>query len=195
MTSLPGRYVYISRRLLELCRHDEATAFVIAHEIAHHDLGHLDLLARWLPRVIGTGTARLLTLLYRCMESVLFSSQKELAADRRALDLCLEAGYDIRKCLLIFDVLEKFALDMGDVDAVLGTDDLEEELRNTPLWQRRLKSAWYKIRHGYPSIRERRAQLKCYLADKALSASTPDTGLTAAQIALVRRGGRFPDWF
>ena len=191
----PGRYIYFSRRLLELCRHDEATAFVIAHEIAHHDLGHLDLLARWLPYVIGTGTARLLTVLYRCMEGALFSSQKESDADRRAIDLCLEAGYDARKCLLIFDVLEKFALDIGDVDGALGTDDLEEQLRNTALWKRRLKSVWYKIRRGYPSISERRAQLKCHLADKAAPEAPSETGLTAVQMAVVRRGARFPDWF
>jgi predicted Zn-dependent protease len=191
----PGRYIYVSRRLLELCRHDEATAFVIAHEIAHHDLGHLDFLARWLPRVIGTGTARLLTVLYRCMEGALFSSQKESDADRRAVDLCLEAGYDVRKCLVIFDVLEKFALDMGDIDAALGSDDLEEQRRNTPLWQSRLKSVWYKIRRGYPSISERRAQLKCHLAGKSGPQPAGESALTAAQIALVRPHGRFPDWF
>jgi predicted Zn-dependent protease len=133
--------------------------------------------------------------LYRCMEGALFSSQKESDADRRAIDLCLEAGYDARKYLLIFDVLEKFALDVGDVDGALGTDDHEEQLRNTPLWQRRLKSVWYKIRRGYPSISERRAQLKCHLAGKAAPEATSETGFTAAQMAVVRRGGRFPDWF
>jgi Zn-dependent protease with chaperone function len=34
----PGRYIYFSRRLLERCPTDETVAFVIAHEIAHHDL-------------------------------------------------------------------------------------------------------------------------------------------------------------
>ena len=36
-----GSYVYISRRLLERLPSDDATAFVLAHEIAHHDCGHL----------------------------------------------------------------------------------------------------------------------------------------------------------
>lgn len=39
----PGRYIYFGRRLLERCPNDEEVAFVIAHEIAHHDLGHLRL--------------------------------------------------------------------------------------------------------------------------------------------------------
>src|SRR5688500_15011589 len=37
----PGEYIYISRRLLEVCRTDEAGAFVFAHEVAHHRLGHM----------------------------------------------------------------------------------------------------------------------------------------------------------
>ena len=44
----PGRFVYFSRPLLERCPHDEAAAFVIAHEIAHHDLGHTRLFPAWL---------------------------------------------------------------------------------------------------------------------------------------------------
>jgi predicted Zn-dependent protease len=41
--TVPGRYIYVSRRLLELCRSDESVAFLIAHEVAHHRLGHLDI--------------------------------------------------------------------------------------------------------------------------------------------------------
>ena len=46
----PGRYIYFGRRLLERCPHEDSAAFVIAHEIAHHDLGHLDLFAGRLTR-------------------------------------------------------------------------------------------------------------------------------------------------
>jgi predicted Zn-dependent protease len=121
---MPGRYIYFSRRLLQLCRHDEVAAFVIAHEIAHHDLGHFDTLARWLPRIMGAGLANMLTVLFRRMEKVLRNAQKESDADRRAIDLCLQAGYDPRRCLLIFEILENFSLDVGAVDAALGPDDL-----------------------------------------------------------------------
>lgn len=41
----PGKYVYFGRRLLERCPHEDSAAFVVAHEIAHHDLGHLELFA------------------------------------------------------------------------------------------------------------------------------------------------------
>ncbi len=35
--TLPGRYIYFGRGLLEYCPDDETAAFVIAHELAHHD--------------------------------------------------------------------------------------------------------------------------------------------------------------
>src|ERR1700738_1866604 len=36
----PGRYVYLSRELLQRAASDEPIALVLAHEMAHHDLGH-----------------------------------------------------------------------------------------------------------------------------------------------------------
>src|SRR5437763_274631 len=42
-----GAYVYISRRLVERCSSDAPVAFALAHEIGHHDLGHLDRADRW----------------------------------------------------------------------------------------------------------------------------------------------------
>jgi glycosyltransferase involved in cell wall biosynthesis len=47
----PGRYIYFSRRLYERCYTDEQVAFVIAHELAHHDLGHVNLFAGWAPNL------------------------------------------------------------------------------------------------------------------------------------------------
>ena len=36
-----------------MCRDDEMAAFVIAHELAHHDLGHLDFFPEWLTDLTG----------------------------------------------------------------------------------------------------------------------------------------------
>src|SRR4051794_33940068 len=49
----PGRYIYFSRRLYERCATDEHVAFVIAHEMAHHDLRHVDLFSRWAPKIVS----------------------------------------------------------------------------------------------------------------------------------------------
>ena len=46
----PGRYIYFTRRLYELCPTDEQVAFVIGHEIAHHDLGHVAICWMRTPR-------------------------------------------------------------------------------------------------------------------------------------------------
>jgi peptidase M48-like protein len=163
----PGRYIYVSRRLLEMCRDDEMTAFVIAHEMAHHDLGHLDIFPEWLTNLTGTTITPLLTVLYRNMETVFYGPEKECAADRRAVDLCKEAGYDIEKCLTFFDVLEKFALDIGDLDIVFGPDESDEELSKDADWVTRLRIWWFKMRHGYLPIRDRRQMLIRYLNEKS----------------------------
>jgi len=89
-----GRYVYISRRLLERLPSDDEVAFVLAHEIAHHDCGHLDLYrgwSSWIPRSRATSyvAARL-----ALMEHGMYSPEKEAQADLYALQLCLDAGYD-----------------------------------------------------------------------------------------------------
>lgn len=163
--TLPGRYVYFSRALLQRGLSEEAVAFVFAHELAHHRLGHLTL---WLSEVPG---AWILAFLVRATHSIVASPEKEAAADRWALERCVEVGYDRERCLTVFSALEKIALDAGAVDVVFGPEDPEElageRLRDPTgaattkldgllaearhwLWQRRV---------GYPSLRERRAAL------------------------------------
>lgn len=39
--TLPGRYLYITSELQQTLQSDDAVAFVLAHEMAHHDLGHV----------------------------------------------------------------------------------------------------------------------------------------------------------
>jgi predicted Zn-dependent protease len=107
-----GRTVYISRRLLERLPDDDAAAFVIAHEIAHHRLGHI-------PGYLGSSLlpARIVLAV---IGSLLHSSQHEADADRLAIELCLAAGYDLERCLAAFEHLVMVSLDYGDVDGVLG---------------------------------------------------------------------------
>lgn len=48
----PGRYIYFMRSLYQLCSTHAEVALVIAHEIAHHDLGHVSSFAKWAPKAI-----------------------------------------------------------------------------------------------------------------------------------------------
>lgn len=141
--TLPGRYLYLSRRLMERAATDEPVAFVLAHELAHHDLGHVRLLRPALERLgktVGTAVGSLL----RHAERLLYSPEQERAADAYALDLCLAAGYLPKPCLTLFEILEAESLDLGDVAGVFGLD--------TP------SKLWEKLR-GYPSLRDRHQAL------------------------------------
>lgn len=109
--TLPGKTIYISRRLLECMPHDDAAAFVIAHELAHHRLGHVpDLTSRWWPLVLAK------TLLQRRIHS----REHELDADRRAIEMCIAADYHPERCIEALEIIMKIVLDYGDVDGAFG---------------------------------------------------------------------------
>lgn len=162
----PGRYVYITRELLQRLPTDDAAAFVLAHEIAHHDLRHIALYRgkRAILRAIPDGGA--VAGVLRLAERILFSPEHEIEADEYALQLCLDAGYDAMNCLQAFDVLQAHCIDMGDLDMAYGLDDqLQPTDEKDENWLAEVKSwSWRRIR-GYPSLRERKenllAQMPC----------------------------------
>lgn len=154
----PGRYVYVSRRLLERCPTDDAVAFVLAHEIAHHDLGHTELFAGWLRNLPQGMGSVMLAGLFRSAAKRSYGPEREVAADRCALELCRSAGYDPALCLKLFDVLEADALDHGDVDGPEAA--YAPEMDGTPEWRSELEVWVWERARGYPSLRERRAALE-----------------------------------
>lgn len=163
---VPGNYIFFCRPLLEMCRNDEMVAFVIAHEMAHHDLGHLDLFPEWLTEITGEQIAPLLTLFYRRIERKLYGPEQECEADQRGIELCIKAGYDPEKCLAIFDVLEKYAMDMGDLRGVLGPEESDDELSEDAPFLTRLKIWLFQKARGYLPIRDRRERLQKYLKSR-----------------------------
>ena len=163
----PGRYVYVSRRLLEVCRADEAVAFLIAHELAHHRLGHLNTFPDWLVDIPGSQIPFLLQGLYRSIEARLYGPEAEVKADLLAIDLCVKAGYQAKKCLDIFDITERIALDMRDVDIVFGPDEADDELdKDAPLSTKLRIWIWQRTR-GYLPLRDRRHEILRHLEEGA----------------------------
>lgn len=167
----PGRWVYITRELLQQFCADEPVALVIAHEMAHHDLGHVRLLsstvAKGLRRRLPNSAAFSLTLLWKAARKTLYSSEWETAADIYSLDLCIAAGYAPRPCLELFHALEHHLLNHRDIEGVFGPDSRPSDNSDTML--HRLKCAgqdelWRRAR-GYPSLRARRAALLSRIAD------------------------------
>src|SRR5262245_47863284 len=150
-----GAYVYITRRLLERLRHEDAVAFVLAHEMAHHDLRHIAprgaLAKAGLPGVVA-GT------LIRAAENWARSEALERAADDHAIVLCEKAGYDRERCLLAFDILLMDALDHGDVDGGLGSDDDLPDSDKAPSWL--VAARKFLRRRSHPPVVERRDRLR-----------------------------------
>jgi predicted Zn-dependent protease len=168
--TLPGRYVYISRRLLERCASDDPVAFALAHEIAHHELGHLHgvdaaaaTVSRGLPGVRAGRVALVMTALL--IERRVHGPEKEAQADARALEMCVAAGYSGERCIHVFDIFEADALDRGDLDGVFGLEDaLDPTVREHHAWLLDARIwAWERLR-GYLPIRERKARLRALLS-------------------------------
>ena len=116
----PGRFIYISRRLLERLPHDDAAAMVLAHEAAHHDLDHLADFAGWTRRLPRTAGSWLVARLFRTIERRVYSREHEFEADRYGLRLCRQANFDGLKCLELFDIMKQYVLDYGDEEALRG---------------------------------------------------------------------------
>jgi predicted Zn-dependent protease len=163
--TMPGRHVYLSRHLLEELRGvDDMVAFVVAHELAHHDLGHFDHVeapgapADW-GRLSGladaVGEAASWARLGRgALSNVWASQEHERDADRLGFEHCLRAGYDAEACLEVFRVLEARALRWGDVDGVFGVEELAVGLLGA------LRRGVHGKQRGYDPLRERARLLR-----------------------------------
>ncbi len=158
--TLPGRYVYITRELQQTLQSDDAVAFVLAHEMAHHDLGHVRAAAaepgdegRSILRRLASTPSLATVATY--LRTRWMRPELELEADQKALALCEAAGYTREDCLQAFDAMRKRLLDLGDVEGVYALDAHPDD---DPDW------AWLRERLrqrivGYPSIWERKQRL------------------------------------
>jgi predicted Zn-dependent protease len=162
-----GQYVYISRRLYERLPSDECVAFVMAHEVAHHDCGHLALYrgwAQWLPRSEATSY---IAMLAAVLEHKTYGPEHENQADLYAMHLCLDAGYDGERCLQAFDIMENESLDVGDIDGVFGPENLldptDPEMNSFAYHMQRW--LWTR-RRGYVPLRERRDRVSAFLQSR-----------------------------
>lgn len=167
-----GRYVYISRRLYERLPSDETVAFILAHEIAHHDCGHLALyqgLSSWLPRSAATSYLAVVTAL---LERNIYSAEKETQADLYAIQLCLDAGYNGELCAQLLTILENESLDAGDIDGVYGPENLLDptDPEQDSVGYQVQRWLWTRSR-GYLPLRERQERVAAYLRGKRKAGS------------------------
>ena len=168
----PGRFIYISRRLLERLPHDDAVAMALAHEAAHHDLDHLADFGGWTRRLPRKAGSWLVARLFRAIERRVYSQEHEFEADRYGLRLCRQANFDGLKCLELFDIMKQYVLDYGDDEAAYGSD-AEQDIQfaeNAADWIfLKLRAEFSKLRRRtHPAISDRKSALKAELAKMRL---------------------------
>ncbi|WP_394828943.1 M48 family metalloprotease [Pendulispora albinea] len=177
--AVPGRYIYVGRRLLEEAMPEDAVALLFAHELAHHRLGHVKQMLPALRWARQLPIARVASFLAVTAVRLVTSREQEAKADAWALDRCLDVGYDGRACLQLFDVLRTVAENYGDLDMAFGPDDVESAAQREldkdgrPEWRNALSAlreratrARWELMRGYPSIRDRRARLEARLGGR-----------------------------
>lgn len=156
----PGRHIYFGRRLLERLRHEDSVAFVIAHEIAHQDLGHLTFLKDWQTGIRASSIRTVGAVLFHHLLRRAYSPEQELEADRWSIDACIEAGYDPARCLETFRTLRHMALEWGDIDGVFGPG---EGLEGRLDWLNRTKLWLWQRGRGYLPVNDREGALRRHL--------------------------------
>jgi hypothetical protein len=162
--TVQGPYLFLSRRLLERCRTDAACAWILAHEIAHHDLDHVARVPDWMVRYVRHRGAWVLAALAQVAAHRILGPEREAEADRHAVDLCLRAGYHPVDFLGAFDAIETLVRDIGNEDAIYGPDfALLDELDGRSSLLGRLRVWQWERSYGYYPFRERRRRVEAYL--------------------------------
>lgn len=164
----PGRWVYFGRALLERLHTDEMVAFVLAHEAAHHDCGHLASLTGGWRSLLPDGIAgTVMAALLGQFSHLMYGPEREAEADRYAVALCVDAGYEGALCLQAFDAMENMSLDRGDYDGVFGPEALLDP--TDPLatsWAGDVgRWVWSRSRRYLP-LRERKELAWAYLGER-----------------------------
>ena len=131
---------------------DAPLAFALAHEIAHHELGHVAVEAssRW--RDWLGESAGLPILAAAMVNRWLFSPRQEHAADREGLARAHRAGFDLTRCITLFDVLARWE----DTGRDLGANLPGDWLGGSDLLSRVAARARFRLSHARRPPRRRR---------------------------------------
>jgi len=166
--TLTGRHVYISRTLLERLPTDDAAAFVLSHEAAHHDLGHLDLFAGWANWLPQTHAAGYVAALARLFEHKTYGPERENDADRYAIELTLRMGYNGDLAVQALAILENLSLDRGNIDGVFGPENLLDptDPKHESTAYQIQRWVWTHL-HGYHPLHERLATVRKIVSAQA----------------------------
>ncbi len=163
-----GNYIYVSRALLERCPNEEAAAFVIAHELAHQQLGHLEIVPPWAQKAPRWAPLMIFWYVIKIFGS-LFTPRRECEADVAGLNYCINAGYNPAESISIFDILEHAALNRRSFFSAYGPDDeSDDELNENASMITKFNIWLYYISMRSLPIRDRREYLLQYLENRGI---------------------------
>lgn len=123
--ALPGGFIFVSRSLLELCRHEQnEIAFILGHEMGHVIRGHaisrivsnsaIAMASRAAP-IQGLFAGWLRRVGVQFLESA-YSQDTESEADRFGVHLVAAAGYDPRACVRLLSRLAALSSPTHQID-------------------------------------------------------------------------------
>jgi predicted Zn-dependent protease len=121
--ALPGGYIFVTRRLAEMCEDPSESAFLVAHEMAHVISRHFVE-----NKVMETllGAVRAGQLLAELIGKG-YSREQELEADRKAVELVREAGFDEQGARRILRKLHGISPEPSELAQYLSTHPRFEE--------------------------------------------------------------------
>lgn len=114
--SLPGGFIFISQRLIQLCEWNKnELAFILAHEMAHVISGHVmermisnsAIAVALRSRAAGSAVANLLGKAGNKLLQSAYSQDQELEADKLGIELTSAAGYEPHGSIRLLQRLAK----------------------------------------------------------------------------------------
>jgi beta-barrel assembly-enhancing protease len=109
------KHIYVSRGIFALAQVDSELEFVLAHELAHLELGHEAARLEQVAKEAGLAAGRIAGLYY--LLALGYSDQQEFEADAWAFDALLRAGRSRREAL---GFLRRYAGYAAEHELVLG---------------------------------------------------------------------------
>jgi Zn-dependent protease with chaperone function len=138
----------VSTGLIGALSDDAPLALMLAHEIAHHILGHVASAPQSQWRDCLGAASAFSALAAPAINRLLFSVEQEFAADREALNICHRAGFDLTRCLDLYRILS----DWEETGRDIGVTFPGDRIGSSTGLQR-----WMRARYsGYPSLAARR---------------------------------------
>ena len=111
-----GGQIFVYEGMINFCRNDDELAAIIAHEIAHNELGHINAMLvkeKTANEIVGDEAGWLTAQLYMGL-TVAFNQKQETHCDLYGIDLAFKAGYNACDVIDVWKRMEDDDFQLGD---------------------------------------------------------------------------------